>query len=510
VTDRAQTMTGAAKVCASALTIAVVTGALAWGVGVVYRGYDYDEVLRAHEVWSVSQGLRPYHDFFDCHPPYFVLLTPIVRLCVDPYHCLVALRVCATVGNLAFLAGLAAIGVASVNSGRLWAVLGTAVVAFHPNVLRFLTEFRIDGWGYAIGVWSLIRFVRAEATGGVGLARSAEMGLLTGLASLLFCPKLALFPPMIVFFAAARARNGPRGMLRPCVGYALGTGLAGLAFLSLLAVLRLDLGRTVSLVFLCMKKYNDYYIQRFGHGLLKEAVGSPWLSPLVATGFCAWIAQCVRRKSLPDPYHAGLVAWLAVQLMIVAFPYKQYVAPWFLFASGFVAFLGPVMERAPRGWEMLVFVAACGLSVYGSATQATSWSRENAAGYERSVIRLLDKLARPGDYVVASSPHHPLYRRDVFYLAVSTLDHGYDADRILDDLPALRSQVTAEHYRQELEGHPPAFIHLQNGNEPMPYSDRQNDVIKAYVRDHAYHTVRVAGIVLAVRPDRLDRFYGER
>jgi uncharacterized membrane protein YjjB (DUF3815 family) len=504
--DRVSRMTSADMVCALALTIAVTVGTLAWGIGVVYRGYDYDEVLRAHAVWSVSQGLRPYHDFLECHPPYFILLTPIVSSCSDPNQALLAFRIIAMMGNLAFLAGLTTLGLTSVSSGRPWAVLATAVVAFHPTVLSFLAEFRIDGWGYAIVIWSLLRFARAETEPGAGLARSAEMAFLTGLASLLLCPKLAPLPPLVVFFAAAKAHNGIRGKLRPILGYALGMGVAALAMLTLLKVIHVEVGPTVSAVFVCMKKYNDYYIHSFGRGLLKQVVTSSWLSPLMVLGFCAWIAECVRGKKLPDAIHAGLAAWLVIQLVIVAFPYKQYVAPWFLFASIFLGFLGQVLSRAPRRWHALVFVAACGLSVYGSVSQGISWSRDNAAGYERMVIGFLNKLALPGDYVVATSPHHPVYRRDAFYLAMSFLDHGYDADRVLDDLPALRDRVTPQRYLHELEVHSPAFIHLQNGDEPMPYSNRQNEVIKAYVREHGYRTAQVAGILLAVRPDRFDRF----
>lgn len=51
------------------LTVLGLAGMAAWGVGVVFQEYNYDEMLRAHSVWLTARGFRPYHDFFECHPP---------------------------------------------------------------------------------------------------------------------------------------------------------------------------------------------------------------------------------------------------------------------------------------------------------------------------------------------------------------------------------------------------------------------------------------------------------
>jgi len=70
---------------------------------------------------------------------------------MEPATLLVTLRWVAAVGNLLFLAGLAMPAMMGSSSGRFPAILGTALVAFHPAVLEFLAELRIDGWGVRAG-----------------------------------------------------------------------------------------------------------------------------------------------------------------------------------------------------------------------------------------------------------------------------------------------------------------------------------------------------------------------
>ena len=53
--------------------------ALALRLAAVLR-LDYDEVAEFHAIWQVSQGHKPYVDFYYDHPPYFWLLySPILR-----------------------------------------------------------------------------------------------------------------------------------------------------------------------------------------------------------------------------------------------------------------------------------------------------------------------------------------------------------------------------------------------------------------------------------------------
>ena len=113
------------------LVVMTLAGLVAWTVGAFSKGYDYDEVLRAHSIWLTAQGLRPYSDFFEVHPPYFVLFSPVMRAISDPVDGIRALRLLTATGNLLFLAGMIVLGRKSLADGtdRRWAWLAVAFVA---------------------------------------------------------------------------------------------------------------------------------------------------------------------------------------------------------------------------------------------------------------------------------------------------------------------------------------------------------------------------------------------
>jgi hypothetical protein len=227
------------------LVLTILSGLTTWAVGIHALGYDYDEVMRAHSSWLAAQGLRPYRDFLDCHPPYFRMLAPIVRACAgDPCAVLWSLRILSATGNLLFLGGLAALGASRVQSGTWSALFGLAIVAFQPTVLHYLVEFRIDGWGYALAVWSIYRF-RRDSRGGY---RDFELGLLTGIATLLFCPKLALLPPLIILSDQIVARASARGAVRAMVAYLGGAGFAAVLFALYLTWQGIDFDQTFQLL----------------------------------------------------------------------------------------------------------------------------------------------------------------------------------------------------------------------------------------------------------------------
>ena len=52
------------------LAVPLAAALLAWGSGVLGRAFDYDEVMQAHAIWQIAQGLVPFRDFFECHPPF--------------------------------------------------------------------------------------------------------------------------------------------------------------------------------------------------------------------------------------------------------------------------------------------------------------------------------------------------------------------------------------------------------------------------------------------------------
>lgn len=482
------------------VALVVIAGGIAWGIVIMHHGYEYDEVLRAHSIWMTSQGLRPYHDFFECHPPYFALLAPLARSQTDPGSLLVTLRWVAAAGSFLFLAGLAAMAATSAGSGRLVAILGTALVAFHPAVLLFLAEFRIDGWGNALAVWSIVWFLRSRRPG-----RYIWFSLGTGIATLLFCPKLALLPPMILVFEQVKTRSSLRNALWAFGTYALGIGIAGGLFWLWLVVNRID----VNLVFAYLVRYHalSNFHSALGHGLLREIARRPILSVPILAAVVTWTIHCVRARSLLAAYPAALILWLAIQAALVSYIYKQYYGPWFLFASGFFPYLVPVLKAVPKHAATAVFFGLCVLSISASAVTAHTWVNSTDSRTHETILRIMNKVTNPTDRVVAAPPLHPIYRRDTLYVWFNTLDPaGYDTEKIMDGIPLVHELASDQQYRLELRAHAPALVVLW----PDTYPRRQKAVLQEFLRERGYLRSAIGNVPFAVRPDRFEQFQRNR
>lgn len=484
----------------AALVLAVACGLGAWAVGLRTLGYDYDEVTRAHSAWLASRGLRPYNDFFECHPPYFALLGPVVRGRPGPMEILEALRVTAAAGNLLFLGGLAALGASMAGTGKRWAWLGLAAVAFHPAVLQYLVEFRVDGWGYALAAWSLYRHRRL----GPGRAyRDFEVGVLTGVATLLFCPKLTILPALVVAAGTLEGWSARRAF-RSVLAYSAGVGVAGGLFASFLAWEGIDLGRMSELLI----RYHAVGGSNasFRLGLLNGILGQRALAWLTIAGVVAWGVDRLRRRARPGAYEVALLGWLAAQAVLVAYPYKQYFAPWFLFASGYLGSLGQGSATWLRRARMVPFLAACAASGLGSVGAARDWSAMGEARSQARLIRWMGEVAGPEDRVVGSLPLHPVDRLDTFFVWFNTADPGgFDSERILSRLPTYREVVAPGRPLEELEAHPPAFVVLSGDWRMVPYTAGQDAALARFLPTRGYRIIQVGPARFAVRPDRLDR-----
>ena len=480
-----------------ALGLLIVSGLVAWGVGVRTAGYDYDEVIRAHSVWLAAQGLRPYNDFFECHPPYFRFLVPVIAGQANP---LPALRVLALIGNLLFLGGLGALGARLVPSARRWAWLGVAVVAWHPEVFAFLVEFRIDGWGYALAAWSLYRHHRR----GVGIYRDFELGLLTGIATLFFCPKLTILPGLVVLIGQMRRGNTFGSGARALGAYLAGVGGATLIFLGFLVQQRIEIERMVQLLI----RYHAINGSNSGFhfGLLDSIRDNRFLLGMILTGLVAWVGHCLVRRVWPGNYQMALVLWLILQAVGVANPYKQYYAPWFLFASVLLGSIGLSFGGWRRWAGLVLFVLACLFTGRGAVEMAWNWARVDEARDQEQLTGWIDGVAGPDDRVVISPPLHPMNRHDSLFLWFNTADpSGFDSERILARLPSYRADVTVDHYLAELEAHPPALVLLGGSWRMVAYPVGQQRALAGFLPRHGYRTIAHGPLRFAVRPDRLSQ-----
>lgn len=484
-----------------AILAMIGVGLTAWYVGIVHRGYDYDEVLRAHSIWLTTQGLRPYSDFFECHPPYFILLSPVLRSLADPVDALKALRIVAGMGNLFFLGGLVAIGQAGLPKGfgKSWSWLSVAFVAFNPYILDFLVEFRVDGWGYAIVAWSLFRYLRSDRKN----LRVLEFGFVTALGSALFCPKMVLLPPMIMLFDMITRFDTWRGFLRTGLVYSAGIAMATSAFLVYLLANGIGIERTSLLLGRYHAISNTH--AGFRYGLLGQiSTLRILLFPIVA-GALVWGVDCLRQRRISTTYEPGLAIWLVMQMLLVTYPYKQYYAPWFLFATSFLIPLGRTVTGVLKHGRILIYLTACLLTVQGSAQIGQFWGRSQVSTSEDNFIRWMNKVTSPGDRVVGSHPFHPIDRLDTFFLSFNTSDpKGFDSERILAELPGLQTFVTADHYRAELKAHPPALVVIRSPLFEVTYPTAQRAIIEEYTLQNGYRAVRVGPALVSLRPDRYE------
>ena len=163
------------------------------------------------------------------------------------------------------------------------------------------------------------------------------------------------------------------------------------------------------------------------------------------------VAYRCRVRSLGDGYESALAVWLVIQVLLVAYPYKQYYAPWFLFAAGFLVYLYRDVSNLVGNPRVLVLLTVCGLPVAADLKMARRWSDLAIAQMDQALVKWMNRVTRPGDRVVASPPLHPIDRFDSFFIWFNTLDHrGYDSERILGQLPLYQNSITSERFRREL------------------------------------------------------------
>lgn len=478
------------------IALVLATGIAAWCVRLANQTLDYDEVQRAHSIWMTSEGLTPYQDFLECHPPYFVLLSPLVTKPSSPESLLITLRIVAMLGNLLFIAGVGVASVAVAGLDRRVAWFCTSIVAFHPSVLQYLSEFRIDGWGYAVVVWSGIRLSRSE-----GRWRHAEFGLTTGLATLLLSPKLTVLAPAMALFEAARV-DGVLKRIRAFGSYGAGVLASVLLFWGFLLVGGIPIGRTYEFLIRYHVLANSH--SGFGYGLFRMVADVPILSIPIVLGVLTYGWKQYRSKAIPDSFSGSVAIWLIVSVALVSYPYKQYSAPWLLFGSLFVSVLGMELLRQPRYVVAVASLILCGLSMWTSGGQIHTLLRTPEARQQLRILELMSQASDPADHVVATPPCHPIDRLDSSFIWFNTIDpKSYGTEGILSESAAYREIVSERRYQEELDTHPPAYVVVQFWSL---YPPRLRSVLERYLEQHAYVPATLGGLQFAVRPDRYDRF----
>jgi hypothetical protein len=229
---------------------------------------------------------------------------------------------------------------------------------------------------------------------------------------------------------------------------------------------------------------------------------------MVPAGLVCWGLIRLRHGSggRIDAYLLGLAAWLAIQAWIVAYEFKQYYAPWFLLASIYAVFLGQVVSELPRRLGPLLFVFVCATAGLWDLAAARDLLAIGEATSQRSLIRWMNEVTFPEDPVVASPPLHPIDRVDSFFLWFNTVDStGFDAERVLERMPAFHDRNSARHFREELEQRPPALVVLSGGWRIVPYTPGQQEALTGFLQNYHYLPVSRGAAWFSLRPDRFEQ-----
>jgi hypothetical protein len=463
------------------LTVVFVAGLAAWGTAIAGLPSDYDEVYHAHAIWLIAQGDRPYHDFLAVHTPFLwyaaSLLSPWLP---DAPRMLLPVRIASGVGVLVWLAALIAnFGCNHSNLSWRWMLAGLCVVLFSTPVLAYAVEFRPDSWAFALFYAALFGLRRTGLASGGFRSYAGYAFVATGAA--VACLKVAPFAAMFAIFDFLRLTRRRRDLRAALLGQLCGAAVAlALAWL-FLKWARIDAHALFQFTYRFQLMFEDN--TGFSHGLLRSLIANPLPLLVASVGLLSWGAHAIRNRTLPDPFHASLIAVLVWELFEVHRPYKQYYGPWLLTAAPFFACIEPVC-RLPgwrEQWRFVSVLVASGAVAVVSIVRL----RQNELGpliqdlQEQIVVRS-DKDSS----IIAAPPFHPIVRRDVFYAWSRTTDpHGYTTERAMSDL-GYGDLVSAEHDRAELDRRDPAVIVLPLPDEDL-YEPLQWKIISEFLRRNA-------------------------
>ena len=161
--------------CAGVVLIAGFVTRLAYG-------FEWDELQLLHGAWSIAQGLVPYRDFFEHHPPLMLaLMAPVVRGETEISWPLLVLSRMIALGLVAAAAlCFTRLLRLTTREGASWGLL--ALVATSPLAGKFF-ELRAD-WAALLCVLGMMLVVApARAVHDTGLRRSLLAGVLGGIAA---------------------------------------------------------------------------------------------------------------------------------------------------------------------------------------------------------------------------------------------------------------------------------------------------------------------------------------
>jgi hypothetical protein len=463
-------------------TLVAATGTmfvLAYVCAMTLRVLDYDEVAHAHAVWLTELGDVPLRDFFENHAPLpWIILSPVSNAGIDGSALALRLRVSSAFGHILTLFLL----VAHMRIGRrtidpLWVAVAMLVMLTHESNIDYFIEGRPDVWATVLLLAGMLAARVERLTPSL---RYGAFGFLT-MASLLWAPKLIGLAGAFAVIELVRLR---RAALRPAMAMGIGAAVAAGGVVLLLRASGIDVFSAYQL----MLDYNTALATRGGYhyGLLRTLVDQRAITLQAAAGFACWLFAVTRRELRPNAFELAMAIFLLTQLALVPFPYKQYFAPWLLFAAVFIPFCSLLIDRVPT----VRAVALPAVVLFLCVKSAFVWQVSGTMhGFSRTGAHwdLMRAHAGSDRHIVAPMTLHPITARNSMYATVGTTgaNEGYGPETILHELkhPAHSPRFLYSSYRQELEDNHPDVIVFGSGAQSLfPIQERAT---RAFLDDHA-------------------------
>jgi hypothetical protein len=175
----------------------------------LFAGYDADELQHFHFAWNIGQGMLPYRDFFEHHPPLLhYILAPIVRSLTEANFALLLVSRLAAFGILIWvIVEFCRLLRLSVSKEAAWWGAGALLITHPIGTAGF--EFRADWIALACllriatmlaqsvrssGKGAFVQAFGAGLLGGIGVCLTQKTGFLL-LAILVWLAAAVLFAP---------------------------------------------------------------------------------------------------------------------------------------------------------------------------------------------------------------------------------------------------------------------------------------------------------------------------
>jgi len=374
-------------------------------------GPDHDEIQHLHAAWLVSQGEKPFHDFFEQrHPTNFYLLAPVTaRLEGSPRSLVMASRGLDLLLLLATFAAFLATARPLLRDRRAaWPAL---LLAGCFLFLRNSIEVRADPWMNmlcVVGFWQWTSYLRDGKR-----LRALVAGLLFG-AAIAFLQKAIAFVGLVG--AGTLLLLGD-----PSLRGRIGRGLALLGAAALVPVVIFALaiwrGGYASDFLFWNYPYNGFFYLKthFDGPLVLATIGIAigedsllWVSGFI--GLLITARSLLRRKAEPTLVLASVVViGIVVGVSQSRWPFSHNL----LLMQPPLALLGSfAIDQlvAPR-WRLAASALLVAMIVKVAAVCWTYTEGHDAWAIQQ---RVLAQTAR-AERVAVPPPYHPIFRRDAFF-----------------------------------------------------------------------------------------------